>query len=175
MDGATDRDRAGRRRCRVRVDAAVDEAALGRVLRSAGPMIGLPSETRVWLASGRDRHASRLRRLWRCWCRRRCKRDPHCGASVRVPRQARRSDQGAVARRPGHVPVGQAAGARPLPVAVARRASAVTITRGAARLPAGRHRLAAAATHRGGRRRRADRCDLDRHGDRQSLTGDGVL
>jgi transposase len=37
---------------RVRVYAAVDEAALGPRVASVAPMIGLPSETRVWLASG---------------------------------------------------------------------------------------------------------------------------
>src|SRR5215469_9747651 len=67
-------------------------------------------------------------------------------AAFCFPRPSRRADQDSVARRPGPVPVRQAAGAWPLHLALCsggRRHD----HGGAARLSAGRHRLAHAAAH----------------------------
>src|SRR5262245_52341671 len=65
---------------------------------------------------------------------------------VRVPGPARRSHQGDLARRAGRVPVLKAAGARPLHLAHAIGRRRVDLA-GAARLHAGRHRLARAEAH----------------------------
>src|SRR5262245_10925758 len=61
---------------------------------------------------------------------------------VRVPWPTRWADQSTVARRPGHVPIRQAAGARALHLAIAGGWDA-----GAAWLFARRDRLASAAAH----------------------------
>src|SRR6266849_4102448 len=67
-------------------------------------------------------------------------------APVRVPWPARLSDQGAMARRPGHVPVREAAGARAFHLAIFRERSGDDHA-GATGIFAGGNRLADAATH----------------------------
>ena len=84
----------------------------------AAAMIPVPSGARVWLAAGHTdmrkgfdglalmvQETLQARSAWR--------------ASVRIPWPARRPDQGALARRARPVPVLEAAGTGPLPVAVA--------------------------------------------------------
>ena len=111
---------------RVRVDVRSMRRRCGACSMPWRTMIPVPAGVRVWLATGHtdmrkgfdglgaagagDAEARSARR-----------------ASVRLPRQARRSRQGALARRPGPVPVRQAAGARALHLADDRR-RAVTIT-----------------------------------------------
>jgi len=90
-------------------------------------MIGLPAETRVWLASG----PTDMRRGFdglALVVQETLKRDPHCGHLFVFRGKARRTDQDSMARRPGHVLVGQAPGARPLRVAAHRGRGGVTIT-----------------------------------------------
>src|SRR5215216_2828193 len=65
------------------------------------------------------RTCARALMVWRCWYRRRCSAI-RTAAPVRVPGPARRADPGTVARRPGHVPVREAAGARALHLAIFR-------------------------------------------------------
>ena len=120
---------------RLRVDAALmrkrEAGAAG-----AGAMIGLPAEYG---------HAAGLRRAGAAGAGD-AEARPALRAPVRVPGQARRADQGAVARRPGAVRAGQAPGARPARCGRAPTAEAVGITpAAAARLSAGGHRLAIAA------------------------------
>ena len=135
---------------RMRITGPVDAPTVSALIEGAGEgqaaaMIPIPSGARVWLATGHTDMRKGFDGL-ALLVQETLKRDPHSGASVRVPWPARRPDQGAVARRPGHVPVREAAGARPLPLAVAggRRGDDHA---GAAWLSAGRHRLADAATH----------------------------
>ena len=134
---------------RVRVDAAVDEAALGRVARAGGgrPMIALPSETRVWLASGAtdmrrgfDGLALQVQEVLR--------RDPHCGHLFVFRGKRGGSDQGALARRPGHVPVQPSGWSAAASCGRRRRDGVVTISAGAARLSARGDRLGASGDRR---------------------------
>ena len=70
-------------------------------------MIGLPSGTQVWLASGRTDKRKSFDGL-AVLVQETLKRNPHNGQSVRLPRPAWWIDQGTLARWPGHVSVREA-------------------------------------------------------------------
>jgi len=142
--GGRDRDRTRRRnacadhrrgRCGGRVCGGRGADGEG-----AAVMIAFPAGVRVWLATG---HTDMRRGFdgLALLVQEQLKRDPHSGQLFVFPRPARRADQDFVARRPWHVPVRQAAGTRPLHLALC-------VGRchhdhgGAARLSAGRYRLA---------------------------------
>ena len=106
-------------------------------------MIGLPSETRVWLASG----ATDMRRGFdglAVLVQEVLKRDPHCGHLFVF-----RGKRGGLIKVLWHDGQGMCLLAKRLDrgrfVWPRTEGEAVTITRGAARLSAGRHRLAVAA------------------------------
>ena len=93
-------------------------------------MIPLPSGVRVWLATGHTDMRQGFDGL-ALLVQETLKRDPHGGHLFVFRGRRGVADQGAVARRPGHVPVRQAAGTRPLHLAVDRCAevrTTVTIT-----------------------------------------------
>jgi len=78
-------------------------------------MISVPSGVQVWLATDHTdmrKGFDGLALLVQETLHRNPQRQP-----LRVPRAARLADQGVVARRPGHVPLRQAARARPLRLA----------------------------------------------------------
>jgi hypothetical protein len=69
----------------IRVDARVDEAALGRVPsgRRADGLTALGD--RVWPASSAT-DCPAASTVWRCWCKEVLKGDPHCGHLSVFPR-----------------------------------------------------------------------------------------
>ena len=106
-------------------------------------MIPVPSGVRVWLATG---HTD-MRKGFPCLSlqvQEVLRRDPLERSSVLLSWPSRRSFEGDLARRPGGVPVHEAAGTGPLPVAVAGRWRRDDLA-GAARLSAVRDRLAQSA------------------------------
>ena len=97
----------------------------GRAAALADALEGLADDCasgwRAGLAGERPhRHAEGLRRLGAAGAGN-AQAQSAQWPSVRVPWPARRTDQGALARWPGHVPVCQATGARPLCLAVHRQ------------------------------------------------------
>jgi len=93
-------------------------------------MIGLPSETRVWLASGDDGYGVAASTVLALLVQETLKRESALWATCFVfPRQERRADQGAVARTAkGCACLAKRPGARALRVAAAPRGETVTIT-----------------------------------------------
>ena len=87
--GADADHRSGGRRDGVGADHGAGEG-------QAAAMIPLPSGARVWLATGHTDMRKGFDGL-ALLVQEALKRDPHGGASVRVPRPARRADQDAVA------------------------------------------------------------------------------
>ena len=116
--------------------------------RRAAAMIPMPSGVRVWLATGHTDMRKGFDGL-ALLVQETLKRNPHSGHLFVFRGRRGVADQGAVARRPGHVPVRQAAGARPLHLAIDRPRDADDGDdhAGAAGIFAGRHRLAPAAAH----------------------------
>ena len=124
-------------------------------------MIGPPGGVRVYLACGVTDMRKGMIGL-AMLVQQGLSDDPFSGALFAFRGRKCRADQGALARRPGHVPVRQAPGARPLRVATHRRRGGDDHS-SAARLSAGGHRLAAAATDHP-----ATGGGLMRHGDSES-------
>ena len=127
------------------VDAATVSAAIAALTGRRAVTIPIPSGARVWLATGHTDMRKGFDGL-ALLVQETLKRNPHNGHLFVFRGRRGVADQGALARRPGHVPVRQAAGARALHLAIAGGWDDDDHA-GAAGIFAGRHRLAPAATH----------------------------
>ena len=131
----------------MRIEGSADPALVRVLLECLRAMIGLPANTRIWIAAG----VTDLRRGFTglsALVQTQAGTESVLGSRVRVSRPARRSDQSSVVRRRWVVFVRQAAGARTFRVAASGERHGVADA-SAVIDAAGRHRLAAAGAHLG--------------------------